>query len=46
MNATSEWGFSFVTKDTVGTTGGIKIRCADQKTDYININFKMLILIL
>lgn len=45
MNAISEWGFPFVTKDTVGTTGEIKIWCADQKTDYINIHFKMLILI-
>lgn len=46
MNVRSEWGFSIVAKDIVGTTGEIKIRCADQKTDYININFKVLILLL
>lgn len=45
MNVRSEWGFSIVAKDIVGTTGEIKIRCADQKTDYININFKVLILL-
>lgn len=46
MNVRSEWGFSIVAKDIVGTTGEIKIRCADQKTDYINMNFKVLILLL